>query len=194
MKSARSTLTIGPLSFRRPKHAPKWKKVVFALELLLGALAIAIACSISPQGAETGSAEAQVPEDAKSYGAIASSEMIDVPDQVAPHEECAHAWVPITRTIEHPAATHQAKHDALYETTTALHTVCNKCHKVIDGHAQEHLEKTGHAGFSTSVPVDEKVLIEKAWTETVIDQAAWTETVIDGYICSACDAKSGTLA
>lgn len=194
MNNAHGTLNIGPFSFRRPKHAPKWKRVAFGLELLLGALAIAIVCSVSPQGAETGSAEAQVSEYAQEHEAIEASEMVDVPDQVTTREECAHAWVPVTRTIDHPETSHQAVHDAIYKTTPTLHTVCNECHKAIDGRAQAHLEKTGHVGFTTSVPIDEKVLVKEAWTETVIDEAAWTETVIDGHVCSICDAKTGTLA
>lgn len=194
MKSAHGILNIGPFSFRRPRHASRMKKVVLGLELLVGALLIAVICSISPQGAQTGSAETQIAETDQAHDLATSPEIADVPDQVALHEECEHIWVPITRTVEHPATSHQVSHDAVYETTTSLHTVCNDCHKVIDGRAQAHIEKTGHGGFTTSVPIDERILVEKAWTETVTDEAAWTESVTDGYICSLCNAKTGALA
>ena len=164
------------------------------MELLLGALMIAVICSISPQAAETGSAEAQVQNAESPSAASTSAELVDVPDQVVLKRECEHIWTPVIKTIEHPERSHQVSHDAVYETREALHTVCNECGKTIDGRAQNHLEKTGHAGFTTSVPLSERTLLKEAWVETVVDEAAWTEEVTEGYTCAICDAVTAISA
>lgn len=65
-------------------------------------------------------------------------------------------------------------------------TICNTCGAVIDGKAQAHIEQTGHAGYTKSVPHKESVLVKKAYDEIVVDQAAYDDTVLTGYKCALC--------
>lgn len=190
MKTTRDNGAKGLASFLPLRQASTLQKVLIALELIVGALVLAVLLSVTPQSGEGASGQAQAIATESNEG----EEMLDVPDQVSLSEECAHIWTPISHTIDHPQIDHRIRHKAVYEDQTVLHSVCNECHEVIDGHAQAHIEETGHCGFTTSVPVSEKTLVEKAWSETVVDEEAWTETVTDGYRCSICNTSIDVAA
>lgn len=98
----------------------------------------------------------------------------------------AHTFVKEYGTVHHDAVTRTVHHDAEYRTVTNMHTVCNDCGQVIDGRAAEHIADTGHAGYSTNVPVKEQELVRAAWDETVVDKAAWDEQVVVSEACSGC--------
>lgn len=82
--------------------------------------------------------------------------------------------------VHHDAVTHEVSHPAEYETVTEYHTVCNDCGAQIDGKAQEHIDSTGHSGYTRNVPVNVTKVAKEAWTETVTDVAAYDELVEDG--------------
>lgn len=170
------------------KSPIKLKRALLALEVVLATLIIIAICSMPPQNSETFAAQAQALEsDTESVG---TSEIVEIPDQVSLDSECSHLWVPVTTPIKHPQKVRSVNHDAVYGSETVLHTVCNECHEVIDGKASSHIEESGHSGYTTSVPIEEKSLVRDAWTETVIDEEAWTENLVTGYTCSKCHAAT----
>lgn len=193
MNGPRKATKLDLFNLQPPKYGIKWKRILFALEVTVSALIIAILCSISSQGSGNNTAQAEAIESNASEQ-IANAEITDVPDQISEDGACAHSWAPIMRTIDHPQIEHEILHDAEYGTVIVLHTICNECNKVIDGKAQSHIDETGHSGFTTSVPIEEETLLTKPWREIVIDKEAWTETVVDYYNCSVCNAKSDASA
>lgn len=193
MKSS-SGASMSHLFFRFKESENKWRRILILSEAILAALMVATIISVTPHNSDNSQAEAQAAETTRINEQIKSAEIVEIPDQVAIKNECAHAWAPITYTVEHPQVDHVVKHDPEYEMQTAYHTVCNECGKVIDGKAQAHIEKTGHCGFTREVPVTEKTLVKDGWIETVVDEKAWTETVIKGYECPLCNAKTDLLA
>lgn len=110
-----------------------------------------------------------------------------IQDQMNEH---VHTWVPYTTTIHHNAVTTEVQHQPIYDLQTTYHTVCNECEAVIDGTALAHIADTGHAGYSTNVPITAEALRQAGYTETVVLEDAWDETVTDGAICSSCGEKS----
>lgn len=114
----------------------------------------------------------------------ASAAKQELPD--AQDEQHAHDWVAQYGTVHHDAETHNVHHDAKYEDQTVYHVVCNTCGKIIDDKAVDHIEKTGHAGYTKDVPRAEKVLVSEAYVETVVDKEAYDETVLSGYLCADC--------
>lgn len=193
MNGPRKATKLDLFDLQPPKYGIRWKRILFALEITVSALIIAILCSISSQGSGSNPAQAEAVESNASEQ-ITNAEITDVPDQIAEDGACAHSWIPVMRTVDHPQIDHEVLHEAEYETVTVFHTVCNECNKVIDGKAQTHIDKTGHSGFTTSVPINEEALLTEPWREIVIDKEAWTETVVDHYSCSICDAKSDVSA
>ena len=73
-----------------------------------------------------------------------------IQDKLAEH---VHTWVPYTTTVHHNAVTTEVQHQPIYDSQTTYHTVCNECEAIIDGNAQAHITDTGHAGYSTNVPI-----------------------------------------
>lgn len=193
MNIPRKAAKLNLFNLQPPKYGAKWKKALFVLEITLSALIIAIICTVSSQGAGTNPAQAQAIE-TDTTDQINNAEIVEIPDQIAEKQKCDHLWIPITYTLDHPQVSHEVRHEATYENTTVLHTICNECNKVIDGAAQLHIDNTGHSGFTVSVPVSEKALTKEAWIETVIDEQAWTETIINGYRCSRCNTESDLSA
>lgn len=97
-----------------------------------------------------------------------------------------HNWGP-NYVLEHvEAVTHEVDHPAEYEAQTTYHTVCNTCMQVIDNEATAHIAQTGHSGYSTNVPITSDVMVQEAWTETVVDEEAYDQLVVNGEICSVC--------
>lgn len=115
-----------------------------------------------------------------------------------------HNWVNVTKTVNHPAETHQ---EDVYEdrqvkvkdawdeqVKTGTAQECRQCgFRTTDGDAMtEHMLENGHSCHTvyTYETVHHDAVYEtqrvKTGTKTVVDKAAWTETVVTGQKCSSC--------
>ena len=115
-----------------------------------------------------------------------------------------HNWVNVTKTVNHPAETHQ---EDVYEdrqvkvkdawdeqVKTGTAQECRQCgFRTTDGDAMtEHMLENGHSYHTvyTYETVHHDAVYEtqrvKVGTKTVTDKAAWTETVVTGQKCSFC--------
>lgn len=115
-----------------------------------------------------------------------------------------HNWVNVTKTVNHPAETHQ---EDVYEdrqvkvkdawdeqVKTGTAQECRQCgFRTTDGDAMtEHMLENGHSCHTvyTYETVHHDAVYEtqrvKTGTKTVVDKAAWTETVVTGQKCSFC--------
>ena len=115
-----------------------------------------------------------------------------------------HTWVNVTKTVNHPAVTHQedvyenrqvkvkdAWDEKVYVGTTI---VCRQCgYTTSDQESMDvHMLETGHSATSKNnyKTVHHDAVYEtqrvKTGTKTVVDKAAWTETVVIGQKCSSC--------
>ena len=115
-----------------------------------------------------------------------------------------HTWVNITKTVNHPAVTHQ---EDVYENRqvkvkdawdeqvkTGAAQECRQCgFRTTDVDAMtEHMLENGHSCHTvyTYETVHHDAVYEtkrvKTGTKTVVDRAAWTETVVIGQKCSSC--------
>ena len=115
-----------------------------------------------------------------------------------------HNWVNVTKTVNHPAETHQedvyedrqVKVKDAWDEKVWVKTlnVCNQCgYSTTSGSAMdEHLLEYGHSSSSKDIyeTVHHDAVYEtqrvKVGTKTVVDKAAWTETVVTGQKCSSC--------
>ena len=115
-----------------------------------------------------------------------------------------HTWVNVTKTVNHPAVTHQedvyenrqvkvkdAWDEKVYVGTTI---VCRQCgYTTSDQESMDvHMLETGHSATSKNnyKTVHHDAVYEtqrvKVGTRTVTDKATWTETVVVGQKCSSC--------
>lgn len=115
-----------------------------------------------------------------------------------------HTWVNVTKTVNHPAVTHQ---EDVYENRqvkvkdawdekvkTGAVQECRQCgYRTTDPDAMgEHMLENGHSCHTvyTYETVHHDAVYEtqrvKTGTKTVVDKAAWTETVVTGQKCSSC--------
>lgn len=115
-----------------------------------------------------------------------------------------HTWVNVTKTVNHPAVTHQ---EDVYENRqvkvkdawdeqvkTGTAQECRQCgFRTTDGDAMtEHMLENGHSCHTvyTYETVHHDAVYKtqrvKVGTRTVTDKAAWTETVVTGQKCSSC--------
>lgn len=99
------------------------------------------------------------------------------------HQTAEHVWQPEYSVVHVEKQTHMEHRDATYKQATVNETVCNDCKAVITGKAQEHIEKTGHSGFTRNVPVIEDVVDVPAHDEEVVDWEAHDEKRLTGYSC-----------
>lgn len=99
---------------------------------------------------------------------------------------CDHLWVPQYGSVHHDAVYEQVWHEPVYGTETTYHTVCNTCNALIDGNAAQHIEETGHSGYSTDVPIVNEVVVQSGYYEQVLVKEAWDETVQTGSVCASC--------
>ena len=99
------------------------------------------------------------------------------------HQAAEHVRQPIYGAVHVEKQTHMEHRDATYKQETVNETVCNDCKAVITGKAQEHIEKTGHSGFTRNVPVIEDVIDVPAHDEEVVDWEAHDEKQLTGYSC-----------
>lgn len=108
-------------------------------------------------------------------------------DEKSKSEACDHEWEPYGVTTKVVAArTHKERVPAETKVATEYHTVCNTCHETIDGHASEHLEKTGHEGYTTNVPRKVTKVTRKATTKTVVDTPAMKVSTWHQKRCKKC--------
>lgn len=110
----------------------------------------------------------------------------DNEDTITDEASHEHNWGPNYELQHVDAVTHTVDHPAQYEAQTTYHTVCNTCMQVIDNEATAHIAQTGHSGYSTNVPITSDVMVQEAWTETVVDEEAYDQLVVNGEICSIC--------
>lgn len=115
-----------------------------------------------------------------------------------------HTWVNVTKTVNHPAVTHQ---EDVYENRqvkvkdawdeqvkTGTAQECRQCgFRTTDGDAMtEHMLENGHSCHTvyTYETVHHDAVYKtqrvKVGTRTVTDRAAWTETVVIDQKCSSC--------
>lgn len=99
------------------------------------------------------------------------------------HQAAEHVWQTVYGTVHVEKQTHMEHKDTTYKQETVNETVCNDCKAVITGKAQEHIEKTGHSGFTRNVPVIEDVIDVPAHDEEVVDWEAHDEKRLTGYSC-----------
>ena len=115
-----------------------------------------------------------------------------------------HNWVNVTKTVNHPAETHQ---EDVYEdrqvkvkdawdeqVKTGSTAVCRQCgYRTTDNNAMDmHCLEEGHSSTweTNYTTVHHDAVYEtqrvKTGTKTVVDKAAWAETVVTGQKCSSC--------
>ena len=115
-----------------------------------------------------------------------------------------HTWVNVTKTVNHPAVTHQedvyenrqvkvkdAWDEKVYVKTVAT---CRQCGFSTSNPDEmgNHMLEYGHSCSSQAIykTVHHDAVYEtqrvKTGTRTVTDKAAWTETVVIGQKCSSC--------
>lgn len=142
----------------------------------LCALAIALACGAA--SIAIASADKPIEEDAGLKGTVKIDD---------PHE---HDWAIQYETIVHDEVSHEEIVQPVYETITTMHSVCNECNEIVDGRAQEHVDATGHSGYSTNVPVSESRLVSEGRIDVIIDEPAYEELVATGHTCTICGESS----
>ena len=117
-----------------------------------------------------------------------------------------HNWVNVTKTVNHPAVTHQedvyenrqVKVKDAWDEKVYVKTVitCRQCGFTTSSpdEMENHMLENGHSCSSRDIykTVHHDAVYEtqrvKVGTRTVTDKAAWTETVVTGKKCSSCGA------
>ena len=115
-----------------------------------------------------------------------------------------HTWVNVTKTVNHPAVTHQedvyenrqVKVKDAWDEKVYVKTVitCRQCGFTTSSpdEMENHMLENGHSCSSRDIykTVHHDAVYEtqrvKVGTRTVTDKAAWTETVVVGQKCSSC--------
>lgn len=146
----------------------------------VAAAALVAACAV---GAIVG--QAFIGQEAEQQAKPAESQQASQPSANEPdaHQTAEHVWQPEYSVVHVEKQTHMEHKDATYKQETVNETVCNDCKAVITGKAQEHIEKTGHSGFTRNVPVVEDVVDVPDHDEEVVDWEAHDESRLTGYSC-----------
>lgn len=123
-----------------------------------------------------------------------------------------HTWVNITKTVNHPAVTHQedvyenrqVKVKDAWDEKVYVKSVqeCRQCGFTTSNPDEmtEHMLENGHTCTFHDIykTVHHDAVYEtqrvKVGTRTVTDKAAWTETVVTGQKCSSCGKKKIILS
>ena len=152
-----------------------------ALLGVVAAAALVAACAI---GAAIGQGAGQQASSTASQPTQQASASASSPASgEAEAQPAEHVWQPVYGVVHVDKQTHIERRDATYRQETVNETVCNDCKAVITGKAQEHIEKTGHSGFTRGVPVVEDVLDAPAQDVEVTDWEAHDEYRLTGYSC-----------
>lgn len=101
-----------------------------------------------------------------------------------------HDWAIQYDTVVHDEVSHEEVVQPVYERIVTHHSVCNDCNEIVDGHAQEHIDATGHSGYSTNVPVTESRLVSEGRIDVIVDEPAYEELVATGRTCTICGENS----
>lgn len=154
-----------------------------ARRALTGGVAVAALVAACAVGAIVG--QAFVGQGAVQQMPTAKSQQASqtAPSEVDAHQQAEHVWYPEYGVVHVEKQTHVEHKDATYKQETVNETVCNDCKTVISGKAHEHIEKTGHSGFTRNVPVVEDVVDVPAHDEEVVDWEAHDERRLTGYSC-----------
>ncbi len=108
--------------------------------------------------------------------AAALEEQLAAAEQEHPEDAaqaaCAHEWRTLGLFEEKEAVTHTEEVPEITEVIDVPHTICNTCYAIVDGETEAHTAATGHAGFSTDVPIATTVVTQEAYTEEVVDEPA----------------------
>lgn len=146
----------------------------------VAAAALVAACAV---GAIVG--QAFIGQEAEQQAKPAESQQASQPSANEPdaHQTAEHVWQPEYSVVHVEKQTHMEHRDATYKQATVNETVCNDCKAVITGKAQEHIEKTGHSGFTRNVPVIEDVIDVPVHDEEVVDWEAHDVKRLTGYSC-----------
>lgn len=157
---------------KKPGHLTLMTVVAAAAVVAACAVGAIVGQTIAEQGAaqQTKPAESQQAPQAAENAADAQ-------------QSAEHVWKPMYSVVHVEKQTHMEHRDATYKQETVNETVCNDCKAVITGKAQEHIEKTGHSGFTRGVPVLEDVLDTPEQDVEVTDQEAHDEYRLAGYSC-----------
>jgi len=117
-----------------------------------------------------------------------------------------HTWVNVTKTVNHPAVTHQedvyenrqVKVKDAWDEKVYVKTVitCRQCGFSTSSpdEMENHMLENGHSCSSRDIykTVHHDAVYEtkrvKTGTKTVVDKVAWTETVVTGKKCTSCGA------
>lgn len=145
---------------------------------LMGGVAAAALVAACAVGAIVGQGAVQQTKPAESQQASQTA-----PSEADAHQQAEHVWQPEYVVKHMEKQTHMEHKDAMYKQETVNETVCNDCKAVITGKAQEHIEKTGHSGFTRNVPMVEDVVDVPAHDEEVVDWEAHDERRLTGYSC-----------
>lgn len=154
-----------------------------ARRALTGGVAVAALVAACAVGAIVG--QAFVGQGAVQQMPTAKSQQASqtAPSEVDAHQTAEHVWQPEYSVMHVEKQAHMEHRDATYKQETVNETVCNDCKAVITGKAQEHIEKTGHSGFTRNVPVVEDVVDVPAHDEEAVDWEAHDERRLTGYSC-----------
>lgn len=157
---------------KKPGHLTLMTVVAAATVVAACSIGAVVGQTIAEQGAaqQTKHAESQQASQAAENAADAQ-------------QSAEHVWKPMYSVVHVEKQTHMEHRDATYKQETVNETVCNDCKAVITGKAQEHIEKTGHSGFTRGVPVVEDVLDTPEQDVEVTDQEAHDEYRLAGYSC-----------
>ena len=152
------------------------KNLIILLSILMAILLVAILAFCSYGCA----ADQTVSGDQEGDTEISSSE------EIKSHE---HIWDSDYELVHHEAVYEQQWHEPQYKKETTYHTVCNTCQKVIDNHAAEHISETGHAGYTTNVPIENEVVVAEGYYESVLVEEAYDELVELPETCIVCGSE-----
>lgn len=158
-----------------PGSRPKERSAKAPVIVSACALAVALACGIASIAITSAGAPV---EEVEPTAAIATD---------AAHE---HDWAIQYDTVVHDEVSHEEVVQPVYERIVTHHSVCNDCNEIVDGHAQEHIDATGHSGYSTNVPVTESRLVSEGRIDVIIDEPAYEELVATGRTCTICGESS----
>lgn len=93
------------------------------------------------------------------------------PEEAA-YAACDHQWRTLGLFEATDEVTHTEEVPEVTEVVDIPHTLCNTCFAIVDGQTVEHTAATGHADFSTDVPVPTTIVTQEGYSTEVVDAPA----------------------
>lgn len=93
------------------------------------------------------------------------------PEEAA-YAACDHQWRTLGLFEATDEVTHTEEVPEVTEVVDIPHTLCNTCFAIVDGQTVEHTAATGHADFSTDVPVPTTIVTQEGYSTEVVDEPA----------------------